>query len=94
MGFSNKFLLGSGRSAPLLEIEGEGLESSQRVTSRQRCEVRKWLEPDENQEIAQKYGVRGIPTLMFFNKGKLIDTRVGSLPKSSLDEWLDSLLDK
>jgi len=52
------------------------------------------LNIDENQEIAQKYGVRGIPTLMFFNKGKLIDTRVGSLPKSSLDEWLDSLLDK
>ena len=52
------------------------------------------LNIDENQEIAQKYGVRGIPTLMFFNKGKLIDTRVGSLPKSSLDEWIDSLLDK
>ena len=52
------------------------------------------LNIDENQEIAQKYGVRGIPTLMFFNNGKLIDTRVGSLPKSSLDAWLDSLLNK
>ena len=52
------------------------------------------LNIDENPETPQKYGVRGIPTLMFFNKGKLIDTRVGSLPKSSLDEWIDSLLDK
>ena len=33
-------------------------------------------------EIPQKYGVRGIPTLMFFKNGKLLDTKVGSLPKN------------
>ena len=49
---------------------------------------------DENPNQPTKYGVRGIPTLMFFKEGKLIDTKVGSLPKSSLTEWINSFLDK
>ena len=47
---------------------------------------------DTNPEIPQKYGVRGIPTLMFFNEGKLVDTKVGSMSKSSLNEWIESNL--
>ena len=47
---------------------------------------------DENPQTPQKYGVRGIPTLMFFKEGKLIDTKVGSLPKSSLESWLQDNL--
>ena len=47
---------------------------------------------DENPEVPQKYDVRGIPTLMFFNDGKLIDTKVGSLPKSSLNAWIENNL--
>ena len=47
---------------------------------------------DTNPEIPQKYGVRGIPTLMFFNDGKLVDTKVGSLSKSSLNEWIENNL--
>ena len=50
------------------------------------------LNIDENPEIPQKYGVRGIPTLMFFKEGKLIDTKVGSLPKTALSSWIDSNL--
>ena len=47
---------------------------------------------DNNPEIPQKYGVRGIPTLMFFNDGKLVDTKIGSLSKSSLNEWIENNL--
>ena len=47
---------------------------------------------DNNLEVPQKYGVRGIPTLMFFNDGKLVDTKVGSLSKSSLNEWIENNL--
>ena len=47
---------------------------------------------DENPLTPQKFGVRGIPTIMLFNDGKLIDTKVGSLPKSSLDAWIQSNL--
>ena len=50
------------------------------------------LNIDQNPITPQKYGVRGIPTLMMFKDGKLIDTKVGSLPKSALDSWIDSKL--
>ena len=50
------------------------------------------LNIDENPLTPQKYGVRGIPTLMFFRDGKLIDTKVGSLPKILLNEWINSFL--
>ena len=47
---------------------------------------------DENPMTPQKFGVRGIPTIMLFNQGKLIDTKVGSLPKSALETWIKSNL--
>tara|TARA_Y100000996_G_scaffold398104_1_gene365829 strand:+ start:140 stop:460 length:321 start_codon:yes stop_codon:yes gene_type:complete len=47
---------------------------------------------DENPLTPQKYGVRGIPTIMLFNDGKLIDSKVGSLPKSALENWIKSNL--
>ena len=50
------------------------------------------LNIDENPVTPQKYGVRGIPTLMLFKDGNLIDTKVGSLPKSALIAWIDSHL--
>lgn len=45
---------------------------------------------DESPEAPTKYGVRGIPTLMIFKNGQLVDTRVGSMPKSQLAEWIES----
>ena len=50
------------------------------------------LNIDENPVTPQKYNVRGIPTLMLFKDGKLIDTKIGSLPKSSLENWINSYL--
>lgn len=43
---------------------------------------------DENPEFPSKFGVRSIPTLMLFKDGKLLDTKIGSLPKSALHEWI------
>ncbi len=45
---------------------------------------------DENPESPSKYGVRGIPTLMIFKNGKLLDSKVGSISKSVLYEWVES----
>ena len=45
---------------------------------------------DENPETPSKYGVRGIPTLMLFKGGELVATKVGGMPKSQLQEWIDS----
>ena len=50
------------------------------------------LNIDENPATPQKYNIRGIPTLMLFKDGKLIDTKIGSLPKSSLEDWINSYL--
>jgi len=47
---------------------------------------------DENPMVPQKFGVRGIPTIMLFKEGKLIDTKVGSLPKTALANWIKSNL--
>ncbi len=45
---------------------------------------------DENPDTPTKMGVRGIPTLMLFQDGKHIATKVGSMPKSTLNDWLNS----
>ncbi len=41
-------------------------------------------------ETPSKYGIRGVPTLMIFKNGEIIDTRVGGLPKDQLKEWIES----
>ena len=45
---------------------------------------------DENQDLAMKYSIRSIPTLLLFKEGELVDTKVGLLPKSDLVEWIGS----
>ena len=42
------------------------------------------LNTDENQDIAQRYQVQAIPTLLIFKDGKLADRKVGALPKKVL----------
>ncbi|MCB1681833.1 MAG: thioredoxin [Rhodospirillales bacterium] len=45
---------------------------------------------EESPEAPTKYGVRGIPALMLFKGGKLVDTRMGGMPKSQLVSWLEN----
>ncbi len=47
---------------------------------------------DDNVSLPQKYGVRGIPTLILFNNGNVVDTKVGSLSKSQLTTFIDTNL--
>ena len=46
------------------------------------------LNIDENQELAARYGVRSIPTLIAFKGGEPADMKVGAVPKSSLEGWV------
>ena len=48
------------------------------------------LNVDENQQTPQKYGIRGIPTLMLFKNGNIEATKVGALSKSQLTAFIDS----
>ena len=50
------------------------------------------LNIDENPQTPQKYGVRGIPTLMLFKDGQVAATKVGALPKGRLVDWLESVI--
>lgn len=50
------------------------------------------LNTDENPDVASKYKIMGIPTLMFFKDGKTVDQVVGAVPKSQLKSKVDSLL--
>jgi len=47
---------------------------------------------DENPMTPNKYGVRGIPTLILFKDGIPADTKVGALPKSQLKAWVQGSL--
>jgi thioredoxin 1 len=66
---------------PILEEISNDLEGKLQVAK---------VNLDENQDLAMKYSIRSIPTLLLFKGGELIDTKVGLLPKSDLVEWLDS----
>ena len=48
------------------------------------------LNIEDNPEAPTKYEVRGIPNLILFKDGKAVDSKVGSLPKAAIKEWLDS----
>ena len=47
---------------------------------------------DENQQLARKYNIKAIPTLMLFKGGQLEAQKVGSLSKGQLTAFLDSHL--
>ena len=46
---------------------------------------------DENQTVAGSFGVRGIPTMIFFRGGEEVDRVVGALPKAALQERFEAL---
>ncbi|WP_343564301.1 thioredoxin TrxA [Kiloniella sp. b19] len=47
---------------------------------------------DENPATPQQYGVRGIPTLLLFNDGELVATKVGAITKGQLTDWVNGSL--
>jgi thioredoxin 1 len=47
---------------------------------------------DDNPSAAQRFGIRGIPTLKLFRGGKEVETKVGALSKSQLTAFLDNNL--
>ena len=50
------------------------------------------LNVDENQETAAKFEIRSIPTLLIFNKGEIVGSIIGALPKEMLKQKIESAL--
>ena len=47
---------------------------------------------DDQQEIAAQYGIRNIPTILFFKNGEIVDKNVGVAPKADLAKKIDALI--
>ena len=50
------------------------------------------MNSDENQEIAARYAVRGIPSVKAMVDGKIVNEFTGALPEGSVREWLDKII--
>ena len=50
------------------------------------------VDVDENPELAARYGIRSIPTLLLFRDGRVADRRLGALPMDDLKRFVDAQL--
>jgi thioredoxin 1 len=69
--------------APLLDEVAKDYDGKVRVVK---------VNVDDNPTAAQRFGIRGIPTLKLFKNGSEVATKVGAMSKSQLTSFLDSNL--
>ena len=69
--------------APIIEEMSKEYSGKALIT---KCDV------DNNPQIAAKYGIRNIPTVLFFKDGKIADKQVGAVAKSNFINKLNALL--
>jgi thioredoxin 1 len=50
------------------------------------------MDVDSNPDIPVKYGIRNIPTILFFKNGQIVDKQVGAVPKNVLVSKLEAIL--
>ena len=50
------------------------------------------MDVDENVETPNEYGIRNIPTILFFKDGQVVDKQIGAAPKAALAAKVESLL--
>ncbi len=67
---------------PIVEEVGVEYEGKAVVTK---------VDVDSNPGITAKYGIRNIPTILFFKNGEVADKQVGAVPKSTIVSKLDAL---
>jgi thioredoxin 1 len=50
------------------------------------------IDVDSAPSISAKYGIRNIPTILFFKNGEVVDKQVGAVPKTTLVTKINALL--
>ena len=50
------------------------------------------IDVDNNPDTCSKYGIRNIPTILFFKNGEIVDKQVGAAPKNTLTSKIDSFI--
>ena len=50
------------------------------------------IDVDNNPEVCNKYGIRNIPSILFFKNGEIIEKQVGAAPKNALASKIDALI--
>ena len=71
--------------APILEELAPAYEGKVRIAK---------LNVDENGATGAKFNIRSIPTLLLFNRGKVVATKIGAVPQPQLRAFLDDQLAK
>jgi len=69
--------------APIIEELAEEFEGKAQIAK---------VNTDEEQDIAMKFGVRSIPTLIFFKDGEVVEQMVGAASKQAFQEKLNALI--
>ena len=70
--------------APVIEELAEDYEGRATIAK---------VNTDEAGEVAMQFGIRSIPTILFFKNGELVDQMIGAAPKAQYSAKLDALLD-
>ena len=70
--------------APIIEEIGEDFKDKGVVVGK--------INTDEQQELAMQFGIRSIPTVLFFKNGELADSMIGAAPKAMYEEKINTLL--
>ena len=50
------------------------------------------VDVDDNNDVASKYGIRNIPTILFFKNGEIVDKQVGAALKNTIEDKIKALL--
>ena len=69
--------------APSLEELSEEMASKLKIVK---------INVDENPSISQTYNIRSIPALMIFKDGEKVSEKMGALPKSALQSWVNETI--
>lgn len=71
------------RIAPFIDALAEKYQEQAHVV---KCDI------EESEELAVRFGIRNVPTILFFKNGEVADKQVGAAPMAALEEKLTAIL--